>query len=319
MKNFLAVTFLFFCIAVIPVKLVQSGEIVDYVLAEINGKEIVKFSDMQMEEKFQKVGCLPPLFEDFRSKNNLEVLVDESILAQIGLKKIEEYISSVNRNFGMWVEKRDEWVRGEDVLQIWSGHMDDFFKKVILLGKIDEEDGKDLKKLIRDWKNLLLVELFFPDESCFKRRGDVRKIISITADRLDATFSYVERRFLKRALAKNALEDLEEKVEHIFVLPNEIKKYCEQHLFSLLEFQHLLVKTEKEAVVILEKIDANKGSIGLCDFGGFKTSGLGLESLIPEFREGILRVADKGLEMGYVKTDIGFHVMQVQKKPFHDS
>ena len=316
MKNFIAFLILS-TVIMIPIS-VRSEIIENIVVVEVNGKEIIKPSDLKMEEKFQEAGCLPPLLEGFRSKNSLESFIDETILASVGLEKIEKQLSSANRNFCFLVEKTDEWPPGEfaDVLQIWSGHTDDFFKKIVLLGKIGEEDGKDLKKIIKDWKNLLLVNLFFPEESRFARRESVRKIIRITAEELNTNFSYVERRFLRRALAKRALVDLEEKIEHVFILPIEIKTYCEQHPLSLLEFQHLLVKTEGEAVAILEKLAANQDKINLGDLGGFTGMGADLESLIPEFREGILRVAEKNIEMGYVQTDMGYHVIQVKKTLF---
>ena len=312
--KYLVLVFLVTAIFFFP-KMVRS-EIIDRVVVEMNG-EIIKLSDIKMEEKIQELNCLPPLFDGFRSKNDLERFVDETILAGVGLEKIEKHLASVNSNFGLWVEKRDEWSSGEygDVLQIWSGHLDDFFKKVVLLGKVNEEDGKDLKKLIKDWKNLLLADLFFPGESRFSRRENIRKIIRITADKLDANFYYTERRFLKRALAKKALEKLQETVEGVHVFPREIKDYCVKHPLSLLEFQHILVKQESEAEAILEKIKDKKGCVSEIP-GSFKSTGINLESLIPEFRQGILRVAESGLEMGYVRTDVGYHVIHVKKISF---
>lgn len=269
MKHFIA--FLILCVVVIaPIRLVRS-ETVDCIVVEINGKEIIKLSDLRMEEKFQEAGCLPSFFEGFRNRNELERFLDETVLAKIGMEEIERNLASINRNFGIWVEKRDEWSRGEDVLQIWSGHLDDFFEKVVLLGKIGEEDGRDLKKLMKDWKNFLLVDLFFPNESRFARREDVRKIIRITAEALDVNFSYVERRFLKHALAKRAFDEiLKIAKEKVQIIPADIKQYYESFEDGQGRFYDK-IKEVKRNGIILKKLQEIRGKVVLgvhSDFAG---------------------------------------------------
>ncbi|OWK27399.1 MAG: hypothetical protein US76_04170 [Parcubacteria group bacterium GW2011_GWA2_38_13b] len=255
MKNFIA--FLILCaVIIIPARLVGSATIVDCIVVEINNKEIIKSFDLKAEEKFREVDCLPPLFKGFRSRNDLESFIDEILLAKVGLEELEKNISSINRNFGLWVEKRDEWVGGEfgDVLYIWSGHMDDFFKKIIALGKIGEGDGNDLKKLIENWKDFLLVELFFPDESCSARKKDVRKIILTATEELGMDFSYVEKRFLQRAFAKRAFEEISKVAEgKAQVIPAEIKKYYEDFSKGQDELFEK-IKNQKKNDIILKKL-----------------------------------------------------------------
>ena len=271
MKNFIAFLILS-TVIMIPIS-VRSEIIENIVVVEVNGKEIIKLSDLKMEEKFQEAGCLPPLLEGFRSKNSLESFIDETILAGVGLEKIEKQLSSANRNFGLWVEKRDEWSRGEfaDVLQIWSGHTDDFFKKVILLGKIDEEDGGDLKKIIKDWKNLLLVNLFFPEESRFARRESVRKIIRITAEELNTNFSYVERRFLRRALAKSVFDEIVEMAkEKSQIIPADIRNGYEDFQGGQKKFFEKIKEMKKNNMILKNLQDIRgKAVIGVHnDFAG---------------------------------------------------
>lgn len=304
-KKYFLLSFLFILFYFFGVNKMLSAQekIIDYVLADVNGKAVL-LSDFHFEEKFLSESPVEIFVSD---SDPLISLVDEIILCQQGLdsfkKEVVQKIKEVDNFLG----------NGN-----FSGAISGVVKKIRNSDELSREEKVRFERIFKTWQNDLICDFFFPGEKYIWREKDTRKILFSLADKLDVTPAFLKEKLLNKVFVKKAFDDFFKQKEKICIMPREIKKYYDQFPDEFLRIQHVLVGTQETSQWIVDKL--NKGEafngLGIVNIQSIDSGVSSLSPLLKTCINGIIFKNNNGF--GSVKSDLGWHIMRVEKISFQE-